>query len=820
MSLCVASLFLSPHLIRAVAPQQAVASYRHGIEPILEDYCYNCHGDGKAKGKIAFDELRDSDLTARTDLWFKVLKNLRSNIMPPAGEDRPTPEEARQIKAWIKYSAFGIQPDDPDPGRVTLRRLNRVEYGRTVNTLLGVNFQSEVELPPDDTGQGFDNIGDVLSVSPLLIEKYLQAADAIVTSVVPETSRMVPVNVATGRDFRAYGADGGNAVVEDGDDATPDYREKIGWPLAYHETVTVAHKFPAPRDATYRLSLSLEVKGPFNFDPERCLLQVKVDGATLIEEKLGWQYRKPMQLSAAESWKAGAHEVSVAVTPLPPATLPPGAPGAEFEDPQRLELRILSVQVQGPFGDGSSVEPPGYRRFFPRDVPRSAADRERYAREILSAFASRAFRRPVDDAMLTRLVRLAHGVETQQGGTFEQGVARAMMAVLASPRFLFRFEEADLADAGSRYPRVDEFSLASRLSYLLWSTMPDQTLFDLAQRGELRANLHAQLERMLRDPQAEAFVHNFTGQWLQARDVESVPINKRAILGLGPPVGLPRIEFDTDMRRAMRSETEMVFGYIMRGDRSILELIDSNYTFLNEKLAKEYGVGGVTGKDMRWVELPEGSPRGGVLTEGTVLTVTSNPTRTSPVKRGQFILQNILGTPAPPPPPNIPALEESKAAFGGREPTLREMLAIHRENKLCSSCHGRMDPLGLALENFNALGNWRTSDAGQPIAPAGKLITGEQFSDIRDLKHIITHERRADYYRCITEKMLIYALGRGLDYGDVEAVDRIVDRLENDGGRFSTLLLGVIESAPFQKQRRIAPKKPDTSPHLVLNSNP
>src|ERR1017187_3180632 len=221
MSLCVASLFLSPHLIRAVAPQQAVASYRHGIEPILEDYCYNCHGDGKAKGKIAFDELRDSDLTARTDLWFKVLKNLRSNIMPPAGEDRPTPEEARQIKAWIKYSAFGIQPDDPDPGRVTLRRLNRVEYGRTVNTLLGVNFQSEVELPPDDTGQGFDNIGDVLSVSPLLIEKYLQAADAIVTSVVPETSRMVPVNVATGRDFRAYGADGGNAVVEDGGGGTP-----------------------------------------------------------------------------------------------------------------------------------------------------------------------------------------------------------------------------------------------------------------------------------------------------------------------------------------------------------------------------------------------------------------------------------------------------------------------------------------------------------------------------------------------------------------------------------------------------------------------
>jgi hypothetical protein len=818
--LCLAGVSLSCALASAAVPQQAVAAYRHGVEPILEDYCYNCHGEGKAKGKVAFDVLTDADLTARPDLWFKVLKNLRSNIMPPAGEDRPSPEEAQKIKAWIKYSAFGIQPDDPDPGRVTLRRLNRVEYGRTVKTLLGVDFPSEVELPPDDTGQGFDNIGDVLSVSPLLIEKYLRAADSIVSGVVPESARIVPVKVATGRDFRSYGADGGNAVIEDGDDATPAYRERIGRPLAYHEAVSVAHEFAAPRDAMYRLSLDLEVKGPFNFDPERCLLQVKVDGAMLMEEKLGWQYRKPMELAAAESWKAGEHEVSIAVTPLAPAKLPPDAPPPEFDDPQKLEVRILSVQVQGPFGESSSVEPPGYRRFFPRDVPRAEADRERYAREILSAFASRAFRRPVDDAMLARLVRLAHGVETQQGGTFEQGVARAMMAVLASPRFLFRFEEPDPADAGTRYPRVDEFSLASRLSYFLWSTMPDETLFDLAQRGELRANLRAQVERMLRDPQAEAFVHNFTGQWLQARDVEFVPINKRAILGLGPPVGLPRIEFDMEMRRAMRSETEMVFGYITRGDRSVLELVDSNYTFLNEKLANEYGVPGVKGKNMRLVELPEGSPRGGVLTEGTVLTVTSNPTRTSPVKRGQFILLNILGTPAPPPPPNIPALEESKAAFGGREPTLKEMLATHRKNTLCSSCHGRMDPLGLALENFNALGEWRTTDAGQPIAPAGKLITGERFQDVRELKHIITHERRSDYYRCITEKMLVYALGRGLEYGDVEAVDRIVDRLENDGGRFSTLLLGVIESTPFQRQRRIAPKSPEMSPRLVLSSNP
>jgi hypothetical protein len=310
-------------------------------------------------------------------------------------------------------------------------------------------------------------------------------------------------------------------------------------------------------------------------------------------------------------------------------------------------------------------------------------------------------------------------------------------------------------------------------------------------------------------------VRNFTGQWLQARDVEFIPINARAVLGLPPHKrGDPKIDFDGDTRKAMRSETEMVMSYIVNGDRSILELVDSNYTFLNEGLAKVYGIPGVTGKEMRFVTLPEGSYRGGVLTEGSVLTVTSNPTRTSPVKRGQFILENILGTPAPPPPPNIPPLEDAKGAKGGPEPTLREMLAIHRASKLCSSCHARMDPLGLAFENFNALGNFREMEAGRPIDATGTMITGEHFTDVRGLKRIITHERHIDYYRCLTEKLMTYALGRGIEYYDVEAVDQIVSNLEHDGGRFSTLLLGVIDSAPFQRQRPIA------RPSLMAEATP
>jgi hypothetical protein len=818
-----AAIALAPVAGFAAGPDQAAAAFRHGVEPLLEDYCYDCHGDGSSKGKVAFDELSDADLTRRTDLWFAVLKNLRANIMPPAGKPRPTPEEARRISEWIKYSAFGIRADDPDPGRVTLRRLNRIEYGRTVHSLLGVDYPSEVELPPDDTGNGFDNIGDVLSVSPLLIEKYLQAADTIVTGVVPQTSRIVPVLVATGRDFRDYADGGKDVVIEDGDDASQKFRAAIGKPLGYRESVTATHTFQAPLDAMYRLTLNLEIKGPFNFDPERGLLTVTIDGASRFVEKLGWDYRKELQLSSAETWKAGPHVVRITMAPLPPAPLPAGALPPEFPDPQHNEARIVSLQVQGPFGFASSVEPPGYRRFFPRDVPKAPAERERYAREILGAFATRAFRRPVDEAVLSRLVALERDTEAQPGGNFEQGISRAMMAVLASPRFLFRFEEPEPADTLARFPRVDELSLASRLSYFLWSTMPDDALFAKAERGELRSGLRSEVARMLADPQSSAFTRNFTGQWLQARDVEFVPINKRAVLGLGPAKGPPRIEFDTETRKAMRAETEMVFDYVMKGDRSVLELVDSNYTFLNEKLAQEYGVPGVKGKEMRYVQLPEGSPRGGVITEGTTLSVTSNPTRTSPVKRGQFILQNILGTPVPPPPANVPTLEESKAAFGGREPSLKEMLAVHRKSALCSSCHERMDPLGLALENFNALGEWRTLDAGQQIVPAGGLVSGERFMDVHELKHIITHERRADYYRCLTEKMMTYALGRGLDYGDVEAVDRIVDAMEHDGGRFSTLLLGVIESAPFQKERRAGPANPpanEPSHSLVLTSTP
>jgi hypothetical protein len=421
-------------------------------------------------------------------------------------------------------------------------------------------------------------------------------------------------------------------------------------------------------------------------------------------------------------------------------------------------------------------------------------------------FATRAFRRPVDDAKVRQLAALARATYTQPGRTFEEGIGRAIMAVLASPRFLFRVEEPAPDSARQAFAPIDDYALASRLSYFLWSTMPDEELFQVAARGELRTKLRAQVGRMLKDARSQALVRDFTGQWLQARDIEFVPINARVVLGLGMRRGAgaansPRIDFDGPIRKLMRSETEMYFDHVLREDRSVVELIDSDYTYLNERLASHYGIPGVTGDALRLVKLPADSPRGGVLTQGTVLAVTSNPTRTSPVKRGLFVLENILGTPPPPPPANVPDLEEAKKDFKDREPKLSEMLAAHRSSKLCSSCHSRMDPLGLALENFNAMGNWRDTDAKQPIEPAGQLITGEKFANVRELKHVLATDRKIDFYRCLTEKLLTYALGRGIEPTDTHTVDMIVDRLTREDGKMSALLFGVIESAPFQKQR-------------------
>jgi hypothetical protein len=450
----------------------------------------------------------------------------------------------------------------------------------------------------------------------------------------------------------------------------------------------------------------------------------------------------------------------------------------------------------------------------------------------------------VDAATVEKLAVMAERIAAQEGGTFESGVAQAMVAVLASPRFIFREEGTLPVAPGQLYPEVDEWALASRLSYFLWSSMPDQELFRLAGEGKLRANLRQQVDRMLADPKAMEFIRNFTGQWLQARDIASVQINPLDVflrenpnpefmaamerfrtLGRVPPdqrtpeqkaeseklratvvpvFRAPKPQLTYTLRQAMQDETEMAFAHVLREDRPLTELIEADYTFLNEELAKHYGIEGVTGREMRKVQLAPDSPRGGVLTQGTVLAVTSNPTRTSPVKRGVFILEKILGTPPAPPPPNIPPLENIATKEELAKMTLRETLNLHASNGMCRSCHNRMDPLGLALENFNALGRWRDADSGQPVEAAGKLITGEKFANIRELKHILANEHRGDYLHNMAEKLLMYALGRGLEYTDTGTLDQLVARLEANDAKPSALIHGIIESAAFQ-QRRVEP---------------
>jgi hypothetical protein len=813
------ALLPAAFLLGQAALQAAqLPDYEQQVAPILREYCYDCHADGARKGKVALDEFRSPDeRLAQRDLWLAVLRNVRAHLMPPVRKPRPTPADQAVLEEWIKRAVFLTDPADPDPGRVTLRRLNRVEYRNTIRDLMGYDFKVEDELPPDDTGYGFDNIGDVLTVSPMLLEKYMQAAEVITAAAVPRVARVMAEQSVAGTAWRD--TDG----------------KAMGDRLDFYTPATLRHSVRTETPGTYRLELEVEVLGQFDFDPGRCRVTLRTGDDELLGEEFGWQNGKRPKLQAQRVWPAGEHPLELKLEPLRPVT----------QKKNTLDLRIVALRVQGPTEERHWIRAPQHARLFlPEELPDTPAGRRAAARDTLGKFVKRAYRRPVDDAVVTRLVDLAESVFTQPGRRFEDGVAQAMVPVLASPRFLFRVEEAAPGTSTARHPSVDEYALASRLSYFLWSTLPDEELVRLADQGRLRKELSPQIERMLHDARAEALVDSFVGQWLQARDVEGIDINARAVLARDSGeerefdrrrrrfqelIAIPdeqrtpeqkaelqqmferrrknqnqnqNLELDRDLRRAFRRETEMLFSYVLRENRSVLELLESDYTFLNEKLAKHYGLTNVIGAEMRRVPLPEGSPRGGLLTQGTLLIVTSNPTRTSPVKRGLFLLDNILGLPPPPPPPDVPLLEDAEKEFTDRQPTLRETLEIHRRQPLCHSCHNRMDPLGLALENFNAMGMWREKERNQPIQAAGALITGESFQDVRQLKHLLVTEHRLDFYRCLTEKMLTYALGRGLEYYDTQAVDDIVERLDRSGGKMRALLQGVIESAPFQKRRR------------------
>jgi hypothetical protein len=604
--------------------------------------------------------------------------------------------------------------------------------------------------------------------------------------------------------------------------------------MSFYQTRTVSKTITAPAAGRYLIHIYCKIDGdPAPRDPQECRIHVTSDGEEFFTEQYAWADNNWQEYDAYVEWEAGDHEVSFTTEPVHPELRPLRT---------KMEYRIVSVRVEGPFERSHWVHPPGYDKLYTRPAPPTdPAERRAYASEVLERFASRAFRRPVSPETLAKLVDLAEATYSLEGKTFEQGIGQAVVAILASPKFLFHLEDVE-PDSDVEFTAViDEYSLAARLSFALWRSIPDEALTELAAKGQLRENFAAQVRRMIADPKARAFVEGFSQQWLQVNAITDIPINSEAIMALEstgaeessealadarPGAGRGRgqrgaggqrprgrfgfggrrraeytgTELTPEVRAAMKHEVEAYFNFVMREDRSVLEFLDSDYAFVNADLAKLYGLPAVEGPELRKVDLPADSPRGGMLTMGSVLTVTSNPTRTSPVKRGKWVLENILGAPTAPPPPDVPALEDTLAKAGDRKPTQREALAIHRDNPLCASCHARMDPLGLALESFNGFGRYRTVESEQPIDPTGELITGERFAGVTELKQALADNHQLEFYRTLAGKLLTYALGRGMEYYDVATIDEIASRMQADEGRFSALLMGVLESAPFHQR--------------------
>jgi len=758
----------------AVANVCADESYRAEIEPLLVNYCFDCHGDGSREGDFRMDTFAElSSHINDTEHWIPIWRNLRSQLMPPSEESQPDTAEKRKILAWIESTVFKLDPKNPDPGRVTIRRLNRNEYRYAVLDLLGVEYDTMETFPPDDTGYGFDNNGDVLSISPLLMEKYITAAEEVVNLTLPDdASAQVPRSEFQAEDFK-------HPTIPP------------TWiPLSKAFELTL--KVPVEWAGKYQLTLQYSIGGATQATTAEATLEISADGKKLETASLGWDQRRSIDLTTTTRLEKGTREIKLTISPDREP-----APGEEV-----LYLSLQRLIVQGPL-DGEQLEySKGHRMIFVDGPPPEGdpAAAEQYARKIMRSFVSRAFRRPVVESDIDRLVAIANETDKLPGKSFQDGIKQAIAACLASPRFLFRVEIQPEPNNPDKIVPLDEYALASRLSFFLWSSVPDDELLSLAFNKKLRANLRPQVERMLEDPRSKRLTENFIGQWLQARDITTVPLSTATILGVENNFEAAKL-FDPRLRRDMRDETYALFDFILRNGRPIEELISARYSFLNERLAAFYGVKGVKGEELRPVDLIEHPERGGLLTQGTFLIVTSNPTRTSPVKRGLFVLDNLLGTPPPPAPPDIPELEESDSSKTGSKPTMREMMVIHRENPDCRSCHARMDPIGLGLENFDALGRFRKMENGKRIDTAGKLVTGESFSDVAALKEILAVKRKRDFYRTVSEKMLTYSIGRGVEYYDSVTIDQLVGHLEENDGKLVELVHAITTSAPFQKRR-------------------
>ncbi|HEU4892606.1 MAG TPA: DUF1592 domain-containing protein [Vicinamibacterales bacterium] len=745
-----------PGAARTVSKPPTVAAFTAATKELFDDTCSECHNPTDLSGGFDVNVYRSVEtLGTDRDRWESILAKLKTREMPP--DDAVIQPSDEQINTLVKLLEKEFERADaamkPDPGRVTARRLNRAEYTNTIRDLLAVDFRADRNFPTDDSGEGFDNIGDVLTVSPVLMEKYLAAAGRIAERAIATGSLPKPVEVEYSLRFKNLRRiDPSNVEATHRFDFDADYELKIGLPGQ-------RAKDAAP------VTLGLWIDGKL---VQTTTVETKPSGLVYFNPFSEERIRVPIT--------EGDHTLRLGFIDDPfVKTL---AQDEIYKD--SVNKWVGAVTVIGPFA--TSGEKPSRKKILVCDP----ASGQRCVDRILATLARRAYRRPVTGAELAALTRFVD-MARAEGQSVEQGIGLAIQAMLVSPHFLFHIERDLYPNDPSRMHRVSDVELASRLSYFLWNSMPDDELLSLAERRRLSVPLvlDTQVKRMLADPRSAAMAENFAGQWLEIRNLDTIKPDPQKF-----PAWTP------ELRDAMKTETRMFFDTILRENRPVGEFIDARYTFLNELLAKHYGIDNVTGPEFRRVDLATGE-RGGVLTHGSVLAVSSYPTRTSVVIRGKYILQNILGTPPPPPPADVPALDEQAV---GTTASLRKQMETHRTNAICASCHSRMDPLGFALENYDAIGKWRTMDGGFPVDSSGVLPGGKKFANSAEMRQILT-ERVPELTRTLTEKLLIYSLGRGLQRYDRPTVNGITKKVAASGYGFQTLVQEVVRSLPFQSRR-------------------
>ncbi len=751
-------------------PLQPVPSYENFAAPLLDQYCSACHAGDAPEAGLALHKIEGGDQFQRNrDQWKSVVRRLRIGDMPPEGYELPTDGERQQLIEWIEtrlaeFDCSGSQ----DPGWVTLRRLNRDQYKNTISDLLGVEFEPAKTFPPDELAYGFDNNADMLSLTTVLLEKYLDASRSI-----SHVALRTPESIVDGWiDLPKHKWEGGN------------YDHVDARELSTEGTVECEHDFRRPGRYAIRVTASASQAGN-----ERARLSILVANRVLQTYTLHTDDEEEIEtFTTMFDFPAGRQRIGVAFV------------NDYYDEVTRQDrnLFVRRIEIVGPLEEVDSDAPVAHDRWF-ADGP--ALDEWRHytrwrgrTRKILQRFATRAYRRPPPEEEIERLISL---IDRQRlaGDTYERAMQAALQAMLVSPRFLFIGnvdQPSQAPEQGSRGYRIDEYELASRLSYFLWSSMPDERLFSLAGEGRLREQLPDEVDRMLRDRRSSRFSNNFAGQWLGVRQLAEFEPDESQFPG-----------FDDDLRRAMTREAELVLAEVIREDLPITTLLDADFTYLNARLASHYGIDDVRGKFFRRVAVAEvpvfAGVRGGVLTMAGVLATTSNPNRTSPVKRGKWVLGELLGAEPPAPPPGIDSLDEVVRAHD-RKLSIREQMALHRADPSCAVCHEQMDAIGMALENFDAVGRWRNEDEAGPIDASGELPSGEKIVGAADLRQVLL--ARGDAFRkCLAEKMLTYALGRGLEYYDECAVREIVDRVEAEDDRMQSLVMAIVESTPFQQRR-------------------